>query len=332
MATGDPTGADLASGTTDGNTLPQVGTWEEREITLGAGVALTSGTKYAIVVRAASATPGDDIHWISVSGNGYANGNNLTSDDSGSSWTSFTAWDSWFKTKASAVEKDIYTPGGEGSFDNFSATDWVAQSFTASSSYTITSVILKMQRFTGVSPGAVTVGIRVTESGKAINPSPSDANTSVTLDQATISWDDGGSSDTFDVYYGTESGNLIKVSDAQVGTSFTVTGITDGSPYAYLSVRYWRIDSTNAAGTTTGDEWSFTTLRLDPPSQTYFYPTTGQYYYLLIQDDGSYGDPPGTGVENVDFVYLAAGYEANFVATNRKLVAIAENRFWYEDL
>ena len=93
-----------------------------------------------------------------------------------------------------------------------------------------------------------------------------------------------------------------------------------------------RIDSTNDAGTVTGDEWSFTTIRLDPPGQTYFYPTTGQYYRLLVQADGSYGDVPGVGVENTDYVYLAAGYEANFIRTNRKLVAAAENRLWVEDI
>jgi hypothetical protein len=167
---------------------------------------------------------------------------------------------------------------------------------------------------------------------KAKNPAPTDANASVTLDQATITWDDGGGATTFSVYYGTTSGNLSLVSLSQGSTSFTVTGITDGSPYAYLSTRYWRIDSTNLYGTTTGDEWSFTTIRLTPPTPTRFYATTGQYYRLLIQSDGSYGDPPGVGVENTDFVYLAAEYEANFIATNRRLVAAAENKIWYEDI
>lgn len=167
---------------------------------------------------------------------------------------------------------------------------------------------------------------------KAENPVPTDANDSVTLDLAAITWDDGGGADTFNVYYGTVSGNLTLVSATQAGESFTVTGITDGSPYEYLSVRYWRIDSTNGDGTTTGDEWSFTTIRLNPPTETRFYVTTGQYYRLLVQSDGSYGDPPGVGVENTDYVYLAAGYEANFISTNRRLVAVAENRIWYEDL
>lgn len=175
-------------------------------------------------------------------------------------------------------------------------------------------------------------GTELTAPTKANTPLPTNANTSVTLDQATIAWTDGGGADTFDVYYGTESGSLTKVSDAQAGASFTITGITDGSPYSYLSVRYWRIDSTNAVGTTTGDEWSFTTIRIDPPTKTYFYSTTGQYYYLLIQSDGTYGDPPGVGVENTDYVYLAAGYEANFMATTRKLVSCANSKVWIEDI
>ncbi len=175
-------------------------------------------------------------------------------------------------------------------------------------------------------------GTELTAPTKASTPVPTNVNTSVTLDQATLGWVDGGGADTYNVYYGTVSGSLTLVSSAQAGTSFTVTGITNGAPYSYLSTRYWRIDSTNGAGTTTGDEWSFTTIRFTPISKTYFYSTTGQYYRLLIQSDGTYGDPPGVGVENTDFVYLAAGYEANFVATNRRLVSAANSKIWYEDI
>ncbi len=186
----------------------------------------------------------------------------------------------------------------------------------------------------GTAPNAHTIvtGDELSAPTKANTPSPTNANTSVTLDQAILTWVDGGGADTFDVYYGTVSGSLTLVSSAQAGTSFTVTGITDGSPFAYLSTRYWRIDSTNDAGTTTGDEWSFITIRLDPPGKTYFYTTTGQYYYLLVQSDGSYGDPPGVGIENTDFVYLAVGYEANFMSTTRKLVSCANSKVWIEDI
>ncbi|MBA7630622.1 hypothetical protein ES703_38146 [subsurface metagenome] len=49
---GHPTGGDLCSGTTDGNTLPLSSPYEWREITLGAGADLSADTMYAIVVRA----------------------------------------------------------------------------------------------------------------------------------------------------------------------------------------------------------------------------------------------------------------------------------------
>lgn len=334
---GEPIGGDLCSGTYNGDTLPEYPAAHANvKITFGAGTALTSGVDYAIVVRSTGSGPANYAYWDVTSGSGYADGAGYTSTVSGTSWSVLSVQDFYFKTYTGAgfnVLRDSYTfadtgtPGG-------ATTDtlWKAQSFTTTSSYTITAVNLELSRKVGSTPGTITVSIRATEGAptKAENPLPTDANTDVTLDQATVTWDDGGGADTFDVYYGTMSGSLVKVSSAQAGTSFTVTGITDGSPYAYLSVRYWRIDSTNDAGTTTGDEWSFTTLRLDPPSSTYFY--QGQYYRLLVQADGSYGDPPGTGVENVDYVYLAAGYEANFISTTRKLVAISENRFWYEDI
>lgn len=165
---------------------------------------------------------------------------------------------------------------------------------------------------------------------KPTNPTPLDAADDVTLDHATLTWEDGGDTDTFNIYYGTESGNLTLVqSGIAVGSpSFTITGITSGSPFDYLDTRYWRVDSINANGTTTGDEWSFTTLRLLPPGPTFWYSTGGYWYQLLVQDDGSYGDPPGVGVENTDYIVIS--FTANFIRTNRVLIAAANNKIWYE--
>jgi len=104
---------------------------------------------------------------------------------------------------------------------------------------------------------------------KAITPGPTNANEAVELDQEDLTWVDGGLGEAneathFSVYYGTTSGALTLVSSGQaagVATNlFTVWGVEYGSPYDYAVTRYWRIDSTNTAGTTTGDEWSFTTL------------------------------------------------------------------------
>ena len=331
MAAGDPTGEDLAVGTTNGNTLDADPSFTEREITFGSSIELTSGVKYAIVIRCSNALGSLGIN-VYAPGTGYTDGIGTSSNNSGGSWAE-QGYDLWFKTKAVAVEKDTYT-FSTSSRTAASLTTWIAQTFIASSTYTITSVILKLNKLFSRLPGTVTVSIRATEGAptKATTPAPSNAATNVTLDQATITWVDGGGADTYNVYYGDTSGSLPLVSSTQAGTSFTVTGITDGSPYAYLDIRYWRIDSTNGAGTTTGDEWSFTTIRFSAPTVTYFYSTTGQYYQLLIQSDGSYGDVPGVGVENTDYVFLAAGYEPNFIKTTRKLVGVANSKVWYEDI
>ena len=184
----------------------------------------------------------------------------------------------------------------------------------------------------GGNPGTELYEVHGTELStptKATNPTPSDTNADVTLDQATITWEDGGGADTYNVYYGTTSGDLgDAVSSAQAGASFTVTDITNGSPYDYLTTRYWRIDSTNNVGTTTGDEWSFTTIRAQSPKVTYLY--NNEYYQLLIQDGGTYGDHPADGgVEDTDYVVVT--YEPNFIRSNIKLISAANNSIWFED-
>ena len=341
MAIGDPTGDDLCVGTTDGDTLPDFGSdWEERTITFVSGVVLTSGVKYAIVVKAAAG----DVYWTSKN-NVYAGGVSKYSDDSGETWNDDGTLDTWFKVCYIGTEKDTNTFDEETGFGyEITDTDWNAQSFTASETYTATKVILKLCKFPFTTPGNITVSIKATEGlpSKATTPAPANTATDVTLDQATLTWVDGGGATSYDVYYG-ESAAVVAAADNtdetgiylgnQAGLSLTVTGITSGSPYSYLVARYWRIDSVNASGTTTGDAWSFTTLRFKPPEVTYFNSITGQYYQLLIDANGDYGDHPvDGGVEGTDFEYLAATYSPNFMRTMRKLVGAANDKIWVKDL
>lgn len=329
----DPSGTNLCSGTTDGDTLPSWGAgYEEREISFGAGAVLTSGNEYAIVVKALTAIL-DNGALVGITSSGtYANGVSKYTTDAGSNWSDWTGFDWWFKTKAGAVVKDQNLDAPDGT-DDIYGDEWAAQTFVASETYTITSVVLKMERFNfGGSTGTVTVSIQATGSAptKATTPTPANAATDTTLDQATLTWVDGGGATSYNIYYGTQSGNLTLVSSGQVPTSFTITGISNGSPFSYLITRYWRIDSVNDDGTTTGDEWSFTTIRLNPPTVTYFYSAGNYYYQLLVQADGTYGDPPPTGAEDTDYVIVTS--LPNAVRTQRKLVAIAKNALYYEDV
>lgn len=199
-ASGDaPTGGDLASGTTDGDTLTTDTAGEWREVTFGSSYTLSSGIKYTIVVRAEAGILG----WTGRDGAPlYADGDNSFSFNSGENWSSHAG-----------VE--------DHNFETYS----------------------------GAPPE------------KPINPTPSDEAATVTLDQATLAWEDGGGADTFDVYFG-PTGSMTLQSSAQAGVSWDV----DILPFPYATTYQWRIDATNEEGTTTGDTWSFTTITFSPPS------------------------------------------------------------------
>jgi hypothetical protein len=145
---------------------------------------------------------------------------------------------------------------------------------------------------------------------KAENPTPADSATGIVLALGTLDWDDGGGADTFDVYFGTESGNLSLVSSEQAATQYTL-----GSVLAYGTTYYWRVDATNEYGTTTGDEWSFTTLSFDPPGSTARYKS----------DDSVV--PIGTAFDSDTMYYTGE----NFIANMATLIAAADDAIWYED-
>jgi hypothetical protein len=95
---GHPTGGDLCSGTTNGNTLTTSPTGEWREITLGAGYALADSTKYAIVVRAIDADISNYFYLrFDNSAATYIGGNYEVSNNSGSSWNKASNYDFMFE-------------------------------------------------------------------------------------------------------------------------------------------------------------------------------------------------------------------------------------------
>jgi hypothetical protein len=101
---GKPSGADLATATFDGNTLPinEGGTWLEYEFDSAA--ALTSGTVYALVLRAPSGSLINTVRWrADVSSPAYTGGSLCDSGDSGSTWNIRTEYDALFDTGVEGV-------------------------------------------------------------------------------------------------------------------------------------------------------------------------------------------------------------------------------------
>jgi len=87
---GVPSGNDLVSGTTDGDTLTTDAEGEWREITFTAQRSLSAGVQCAIVIRCAAPEVGGDypLKWrADTTAPAYADGNYCYSNNSGATWT-----------------------------------------------------------------------------------------------------------------------------------------------------------------------------------------------------------------------------------------------------
>jgi len=92
---GLPTGADLTSGTTNGDTLTEDSGGEWRAITFSSSYLLNSSTTYAIVIRSEAA----GLRWnCDSSSPSYAGGSDVHSVDSGANWDVTTSNDFMFET------------------------------------------------------------------------------------------------------------------------------------------------------------------------------------------------------------------------------------------
>jgi hypothetical protein len=105
---GHPTGSDLTSGTTNGNTLTTSTSGEWREITL-TEYTLSANTKYAIVVRAPSGIVNNYLGWrADLSSPTYTGGNREYSLNSGTSWAADPLTDLMFEVWGSPVPTAYY--------------------------------------------------------------------------------------------------------------------------------------------------------------------------------------------------------------------------------
>ncbi len=93
---GHPTGSDLISGTTNGNTLPLgpnvAGEW--REIMLSSGTVLSASIKYALILQAPASGA---IYVRALTPSAYSSGNVEWSYDSGVTWLNLDNWDLMFE-------------------------------------------------------------------------------------------------------------------------------------------------------------------------------------------------------------------------------------------
>lgn len=87
------------------------------------------------------------------------------------------------------------------------------------------------------------------------NPSVSHVATEVVLAPA-LSWDAVNGANSYNVYFGTTAPGALQGN--QVGTGFKPDNLEPDTTY------YWRVDSVNSSGTTTGSVWSFTTRASGP--------------------------------------------------------------------
>jgi len=103
---GHPTGADLTSGTYDGDTLTSSLAWVT--ISMDADYQLMAGTKYAIVVRIAAGDINNEIRYgVDESSPTYTGGCLEASGDSGVNWTTHTGIDWMFEEWG---DKGIFLP------------------------------------------------------------------------------------------------------------------------------------------------------------------------------------------------------------------------------
>jgi len=149
---------------------------------------------------------------------------------------------------------------------------------------------------------------------KAKTPAPTIGATGMTLDYQEFTWVSGSETppdeEVYNVYWGTVSGELSLIieegSATSIAAAFLIATIGAG---LYNETYYWRVDTywPSTEETADGDEWSFSSIIFDPPLPT----------GVTLDAEG---EPTGTPTG-----------ESGMMAV-RRLVAVANNKIWIEDV
>lgn len=93
---------------------------------------------------------------------------------------------------------------------------------------------------------------------KATNPTPTNGNNSIELSSGSLllKWTGSSNTTNYTVYFGTNPSNLNNIATVpySAAPSYQLNSLNTATNY------YWRVDSSNALGSVTGDVWSFRAL------------------------------------------------------------------------
>ncbi|MDO8303197.1 MAG: Ig-like domain-containing protein, partial [Sedimentisphaerales bacterium] len=159
-----------------------------------------------------------------------------------------------FVRPSSAVKADVYLKTGTGAFVLI-ASQTTALTINPGALAGNTSYQWRVDTYNGansITTGDIWLFSTLTSPTKATNPNPADGATSIAL-HPTLSWTRPASATSCDVWFG-QTGAMTKVLSATTNTSYQPPALTGNTQYQ------WRIDTINAAGTTQGDVWGFTTI------------------------------------------------------------------------
>jgi hypothetical protein len=95
----------------------------------------------------------------------------------------------------------------------------------------------------------------VTPPDQVISPTPVDGTTNVLITTQELSWAAAHGAASYDVYFGTS--NPPPYQTETISTTYNLCTLAEGTTY------YWRINSRNDVGVTTGTVWSFQTRAFD---------------------------------------------------------------------
>ncbi|MDD3080075.1 MAG: T9SS type A sorting domain-containing protein [Paludibacter sp.] len=245
----------------------------------------------------------------------------------------------WTNNEAAATNIIVEKSIDDVSFEEVATIDPALSEYKITGLASNTTYYFRLKTIKGNQESVYTSSVKGATLGEAappvacVEPVPEDQSTVASYTQVTLQWTNltgvWGGNLYYNVFVGTDAGNLSEVATGITATSYNLTVLSN-------TTYFWRVDTSNLLGSQEGDVWSFLTGQKPERGKVAYFPMNETEGTTAMNEVQGYATAEnftptwGTGVVNNCVTIPSSPTNAAFVQNHYDAISLGNESFSVE--